>query len=317
MYNPDNDPPFNPHYQPPPYQKDNYAPPPYSIQQGHPPYPEPPPPVGFYPSQPYGAQAQPFPSMAVPVGYQPIIATDPNPQPPNDVPINEDVESHFGSTFSDKEIRRKFVRKVYSILVVQLLFTFGIVALFVFERHVQEFVQKNMIIYIISYVTLLVTYFVLVCCQSVRRQFPGNLICLAVFTLAMTYVAAAISSFHETSTVMIAAGICAGTCLVITLFSMWTKFDFTGFGPYLYIACWVLVFFGIACIFTYREIMMTVYSGLGALLMMLFLAYNTQMIMGGRKHEISPEEYISGALQLYVDIVYMFLFLLRLVGSSK
>lgn len=39
----------------------------------------------------------------------------------------------------------------------------------------------------------------------------------------MTYVAAAISSFHETSTVMIAAGICAGTCLVITLFSMWTK----------------------------------------------------------------------------------------------
>lgn len=52
--------------------------------------------------------------MAVPVGYQPIIATDPNPQPPNDVPINEDVESHFGSTFSDKEIRRKFVRKVCS-----------------------------------------------------------------------------------------------------------------------------------------------------------------------------------------------------------
>ena len=34
------------------------------------------------------------------------------------------------------------------------------------------------------------------------------------------------------------------------------------------------------------------------------------MIMGGKKHEISPEEHIYGAIQLYVDVVYIFLAIL-------
>ncbi len=41
------------------------------------------------------------------------------------------------------------------------------------------------------------------------------------------------------------------------------------------------------------------------------------MLMGGKKHELSPEEYIYGALQLYLDIVYIFLMILSLVGASK
>ena len=48
-----------------------------------------------------------------------------------------------------------------------------------------------------------------------------------------------------------------------------------------------------------------------------FLAYDTQMLMGGRKHELSPEEYIFGALQLYLDIVYLFLIILSLFGGKS
>lgn len=41
------------------------------------------------------------------------------------------------------------------------------------------------------------------------------------------------------------------------------------------------------------------------------------MIMGGRKHEMSPEEYIFGALQLYLDVVYLFLMILSLFGNKE
>ena len=49
---------------------------------------------------------------------------------------NGDAESEpmpegFGSSFSDKSIRMKFVRKVYTILLIQLAVTTGIVALFI------------------------------------------------------------------------------------------------------------------------------------------------------------------------------------------
>ncbi len=47
------------------------------------------------------------------------------------------------------------------------------------------------------------------------------------------------------------------------------------------------------------------------------MVYDTQMLMGGRKYELSPEEYVFGALQLYLDIVQLFLMILTLAGRSK
>ena len=51
--------------------------------------------------------------------------------------------------------------------------------------------------------------------------------------------------------------------------------------------------------------------------MVQFLAYDTQMIVGGRKYEYSEEDYAAAAVQLYLDVVYIFLFLLQLVGGSS
>ena len=48
-----------------------------------------------------------------------------------------------------------------------------------------------------------------------------------------------------------------------------------------------------------------------------FLAYDTQLVLGNRKHTISPEEYITGALQIYTDIVYIFTFVLQLMGDRN
>lgn len=42
-----------------------------------------------------------------------------------------------------------------------------------------------------------------------------------------------------------------------------------------------------------------------------------QTIMGGRKHEVSPEDYIFAAIQVFLDIVYIFWMLLTLFGSDK
>jgi len=42
------------------------------------------------------------------------------------------------------------------------------------------------------------------------------------------------------------------------------------------------------------------------------LIYDTQRVVGGknRRYQLSPEEYIAGALQIYLDIVYLFIILL-------
>jgi FtsH-binding integral membrane protein len=60
-----------------------------------------------------------------------------------------------------------------------------------------------------------------------------------------------------------------------------------------------------------------VYAWLAAVLFSLFLAYDTQLLVGGRRYELSPEEYIFGALNLYLDVVYLFLIILSLVGGGS
>uniref|UniRef100_A0A131YRY8 Glutamate receptor ionotropic n methyl d aspartate associated protein n=1 Tax=Rhipicephalus appendiculatus TaxID=34631 RepID=A0A131YRY8_RHIAP len=265
------------------------------VPQGQ--FPAPPPP---YPGPTQANFGKPSSAMSSPVG---TMDRDTEPA----------LESWSG--FSNKEIRRVFVRKVYAILMVQLAITFGAVALFIYEPHVKLFVQRNMGAYIGAYVAFIVLYIMLVCCESLRRSYPTNIILLFLFTLVMSYMVGAISSFHDTDTVLMAAGICAACCLAVSIFSCHTKFDFTSCAGFLFIAVWALFLFGILTIFTYNRIINTVYAALGAILFMAFLAFDTQMLMGGRKLELSPEEHIFAALQLYMDIVQIFLFLLRLLGK--
>ncbi|MEQ2194211.1 hypothetical protein XENOCAPTIV_025453, partial [Xenoophorus captivus] len=51
------------------------------------------------------------------------------------------------------------------------------------------------------------------------------------------------------------------------------------------------------------------YAAIGAIVF-------TLLLIGNRKHSISPEEYVFAALSIYVDIVQIFLFLLQIIGAS-
>jgi len=54
------------------------------------------------------------------------------------------------------------------------------------------------------------------------------------------------------------------------------------------------------------------------LLILQYLVVDTQLMVGGRhKYSLSPEEYIFGALNLYLDIVNIFMFTLLLVDLGR
>ena len=56
----------------------------------------------------------------------------------------------------------------------------------------------------------------------------------------------------------------------------------------------------------------------GALIFSFYIIYDMQIMMGGKqKYSVSPEEYIFAALNLYLDILNIFLFILRIFGSSR
>lgn len=166
-------------------------------------------------------------------------------------------------------------------------------------------------------IIFIVLYLIIICCEGLRRQHPTNLILLGLFTLSMAYMVGVISCTYKTDSVMLAFGICAVCCLAVTIFSFNTKYDFTSCAGVLFVCMVALIVFGFVAMFVRSSLMNTLYAGMGAILFMVFLAFDTQLIMGGKKAQISPEEHVYATMHLYMDIVQIFLFLLQLFGDRK
>jgi FtsH-binding integral membrane protein len=49
----------------------------------------------------------------------------------------------------------------------------------------------------------------------------------------------------------------------------------------------------------------------------IYLIIDTQLIFGGRNVELTLDNYVLGAVLLYIDIVQLFLELLKIIGTKK
>ncbi|KAJ3656879.1 hypothetical protein Zmor_015924 [Zophobas morio] len=227
----------------------------------------------------------------------------------------------FTDTFSSVKIRNRFVQRVYTILSVQLFFTFLVVLLITFVWALRVFVfQYFLILLILGTVIVLITMIALVCCVNLRRSFPTNFILLGLLTVGMTIMIAPSVALTHPLVILAATGTTAGVCILVSIFACQTSWDVTGCGMCFCILTLVLLLYGIvitilALAGINLPILHIVYSALAVLIFCLWLMYDTQMIMGGRRIELSPEEYIFGALTLYVDVIVIFINLMSLYNQ--
>lgn len=219
----------------------------------------------------------------------------------------------------EKVVRMGFVRKVYSVLMVQLAVTFGIVGIFTFSEPVRNFVQSTPELLFSAIGISFVALIAMACCTSVTRTYPYNYLALAVFTLCESYLVGTIASFYKTDAVLIAVG---GTVLItlgLTLFAWQTRIDFTAMSSAIFVTALSFMLFGILVAIMRSNILRIVYAAIGVLVFGLFLVYDTQLILGGKHREYSygPDDFIIAALNVYLDIINIFLYLLRIFGSSR
>ncbi|XP_030573370.1 protein lifeguard 1 isoform X1 [Drosophila novamexicana] len=232
--------------------------------------------------------------------------------------VYADAEADKSFAFDDQTIRKGFIRKVYLILMVQLLITFGFVSVFTFSKATQEWAMHNPALFWIALAVLLVTMICMACCESVRRKTPLNFIFLFLFTLAESFLLGIVAGQYQADEVLMAVGITAAVSLGLTIFALQTKYDFTMCGGVLVACLVVFLIFGIIAIFIPGQIIGLVYASLGALLFSVYLVYDTQLMLGGNhRYAISPEEYIFAALNLYLDIINIFMYILTIIGLAR
>ncbi|XP_062394930.1 protein lifeguard 1 [Sardina pilchardus] len=220
--------------------------------------------------------------------------------------------------FSDASIRRGFVRKVYFTLTIQLLITVGIICAFLYWNDLNKWTRNS---YWFTYAMMPATFIlimVLACCGEIRRKVPLNFIFLGLFTIVEGLMLGSVTVYYTAEAVLWAVGATAFVCFTLTLFAMQTKWDFTKSNGFLWAMAWSLFSFGIMCAILRSQYVNIVYACLGTTLFSAYLVMDTQLMLGGNhKYSIDPEEYVFAALNLYLDIVTLFLLLLQLIGLCR
>lgn len=221
--------------------------------------------------------------------------------------------------FAEKSIRNAFVSKVYAILAIQLTFTSILIGIFVLNPDIKLTFARGpgQAWMFLGFAIFFVTYLILVCVESARRSFPLNFVLLSVLTVGYGLVAAITSCRYDTKIVLFAFVATAISTILITLLAKTTSFDMTSCGTTLCLLGLAHMIIGSLMVLIlvplgYAKIASLLLAISGAFLVSLYLMFDTQLILGGRKAELSPEEYILGAIMLYVDIVQLFIYLLEI-----
>jgi len=209
------------------------------------------------------------------------------------------------------DIRMAFVRKVYAILTVQLIATAVLSSISFYNDPYKNWIQTNQWMMWVSLFGaigfMLLTYWK-------RKSYPTNLLFLAGFTGLEAYAISVIVSFYHSKIVLQAVLLTAGIFVALTLFACQTKYDFTSWMPYLFGGLWALILFGfMAAFFPGNSKVELAYSGIAALIFSGYILVDTQLVM--RHYHV--EEEIAAAISLYLDIINLFLAILRILNSQQ
>lgn len=235
-----------------------------------------------------------------------------------DIENNEIASKPLLDTFP-AQVRAKFIQKVYSLLSLQLMLTFSLSAWFMFDEDAAEFVtsEHGVILHNICMISSFVSLLTLYCC--LLHSHPANMILLLLFTFSMAYEVGFISVLFKShgmeNLIFIALGITMTIFLSLTSFVMITKRDFEFLSTFLYISLLSLLLFSF--IFIFIPINISIYHIImgyaGTLIFSGYILYDTSQLI----HKLTPDDYIEGTIQLYLDIINLFFSILNILQSTS
>eukprot|EP00189_Rhodosorus_marinus_P010645 CAMPEP_0184738068 /NCGR_PEP_ID=MMETSP0315-20130426/803_1 /TAXON_ID=101924 /ORGANISM="Rhodosorus marinus, Strain UTEX LB 2760" /LENGTH=256 /DNA_ID=CAMNT_0027205625 /DNA_START=164 /DNA_END=934 /DNA_ORIENTATION=- len=216
-------------------------------------------------------------------------------------------------------VRVGFIKKVYGIVSIQLLTTVVLSLSVMLNTVVRTSVLDSANAILLSMFSSIAVFFVSL---KYKDRHPTNIYLLAVFTLVESYVVSWICAInYETG-----YGHCIATAFSLTLmifssltaFCAVTKKDFSFLGGFIFASIVALLsaglLFGLEA--GYRgqipAALSFFYSFFGTIVFSAHILFDTSLLI----HRLSPDDYILGAVSIYLDVVNLFIHILRVSRQS-
>ncbi|KAL7587523.1 protein LIFEGUARD 2 [Lactuca sativa] len=231
-----------------------------------------------------------------------------------------DVESGsseplYPTMVESPDLRWSFIRKIYTIVAIQLLLTAVVGAIVVSYHPIVIFLTTTRGGFA-CYILIIITPFIILCPLSCYYQrHPVNYVLLGIFTIALAFGIGLSCAFTSGKVILEAVILTAVVVVSLTLFTFWAAkrgSDFNFLGPFLFGALMVLIVFSIIQIFfPMGKIGVMIYAGVSAIVFCGYIVYDTDNLI----KRYSYDEYIWAAVALYLDIINLFISLLTILRT--
>jgi FtsH-binding integral membrane protein len=220
------------------------------------------------------------------------------------------VSYQTGTLVRTGEERATLVRRTYSLVLVSVLVTMVGTSFGLSQPQLMASVaQHPFIAFIFALAPLLLA-------TRKKAEFPMNIGLVLLFNLAMgVMISPTIFFYGRTQPGVIgqAAVLTIGAFGILTLYAFVSRRDFSAWGSFLMVGLWVLIatmflnfFFQNAAIGLWlAAVTVLLFSGL--------LVFDTWRL----RNYYGPDEYVGAAVQIYLDLLNMFMAILRLTGNRR
>ena len=157
--------------------------------------------------------------------------------------------------------------------------------------------------------------------RYMRMSQGSVLLCFCLFSAMMGTWLAPIFFVYRLGTIVYTLFITAGTFGAMSVYGYFTKRDLSGIASYLTMALFGLLILMVVNIFAKSTTMEWIISIVGVLLFIGLTAWDTQMVKKIAQANLDPalsdKLATIGALNLYLDFINLFIFLLRIFGGGR
>jgi len=230
--------------------------------------------------------------------------------------VESGTEPLYPMMLESPELRWSFIRKIYSIVAVQLILTIAVGALVVTYRPISTFfvsTRGGLALYIV----IIITPFIVLCPLSYYHQrHPVNYLLLAIFTASLAFSVGLTCAFTSGAVILESVILTTVVVVSLTLYTFWAAkrgHDFNFLGPFLFGAILVLMVFAfIQVFFPLGRISTMIYGCLAAIIFCGYIVYDTDNLI----KRYTYDQYIWAAVSLYLDILNLFLSLLTIFRAA-
>ncbi|XP_020292501.1 protein lifeguard 1-like isoform X2 [Pseudomyrmex gracilis] len=138
--------------------------------------------------------------------------------------LPEDDANEYMGDFKEAAVRRIFIRKVFCLVTLQMIFTAAVIAVFLFVDEARLFMMMHSYLWIIAMILFIVSLCTMACSEHARRTPPYNYICLILLTVGMSYLAAFVSTIYSIEVILIVMGMTAAVTTIIVFVATFSKY---------------------------------------------------------------------------------------------